>query len=88
AFGIRGIHGDIHARKAHQRGIADVLGCSRNTVASVFAAATAAGVGFGEVADLAADEVRHRLLPAPIRPDSDRVQRISSMCTANSGARR
>jgi hypothetical protein len=44
-----------------QRGIADVLGCSRNTVASVFAAATAAGVGFGEVVDLAADEVRHQL---------------------------
>ncbi len=63
----------LRAEGVSQRGIADVLGCSRNTVASVFAAATAAGVGFGEVADLAADEVRHRLLPAPIRPDSDRV---------------
>lgn len=63
----------LRAEGVSQRGIADVLGCSRNTVASVFAAATAAGVGFGEVADLAAEEVRHRLLPAPIRPDSDRV---------------
>ncbi|HTX93389.1 MAG TPA: IS21 family transposase [Mycobacterium sp.] len=64
----------LRAEGVSQRGIAEVLGCSRNTVASVFAAATAAGVGFGEVADLAADEVRHRLLPAPIRPDSDRVR--------------
>lgn len=63
----------LRAEGVSQRGIADVLGCSRNTVAAVFAAATAAGVGFGEVADLAADEVRHLLLPEPARPDSDRV---------------
>jgi len=63
----------LRAEGVSQRGIADVLGCSRNTVAAVFAAATAAGVGFGEVADLAADEVRHRLLPEPARSESDRV---------------
>lgn len=63
----------LRAEGVSQRGIADVLGCSRNTVAAVFAAATAAGVGFGEVADLAADEVRHLLLPERVRPDSDRV---------------
>ena len=56
-----------------QRGIADVLGCSRNTVAAVFAAASSVGVGFGEVADVAADEVRRLLLGEPVRPDSDRV---------------
>ena len=43
----------LRAEGVSQRGIADVLGCSRNTVAAVFAAANAAGVGFGEVADLA-----------------------------------
>jgi len=63
----------LRAEGVSQRGIADVLGCSRNTVAAVFAAATAAGVGFGQVADLAADEVRYLLLPEPARPESDRV---------------
>ena len=63
----------LRAEGVSQRGIADVLGCSRNTVAAVFAAANPAGIGFGEVADLAADEVRHLLLPEPARPDSDRV---------------
>ena len=56
-----------------QRGIADTLGCSRNTVAAVFAAATTAGVGFGEVAELGADEVRRLLLPDPSAPVSDRA---------------
>lgn len=63
----------LRAEGVSQRGIADVLGCSRNTVAAVFAAASAAGIGFGEVADLAADEVRHLLLPEPVRAVSDRV---------------
>ncbi len=35
----------LRAEGVSQRGIAEVLSCSRNTVASVFAAATAAGVG-------------------------------------------
>lgn len=63
----------LRAEGVSQRGIADVLGCSRNTVAAVFAAANAAGIGFGEVADLGADEVRHRLLPEPSPAVSDRV---------------
>jgi transposase len=42
-------------------------------VTAVFAAANAAGIGFEEVADLAADEVRHLLLPEPVKADSDRV---------------
>ena len=63
----------LRAEGVSQRGIADVLGCSRNTVAAVFAAASAAGLGFGEVAALAADEVRHRLLPEPSPAVSDRV---------------
>jgi len=63
----------LRAEGVSQRGIADVLGCSRNTVAAVFAAASAAGIGFEEVADLGADEVRHRLLPEPSPAVSDRV---------------
>ena len=63
----------LRAEGVSQRGIADVLGCSRNTVAAVFAAANAAGVGFGEVADLGVDEVRHLLLPEPAKAVSGRV---------------
>lgn len=63
----------LRAEGVSQRGIADVLGCSRNTVAAVFAAANAAGIGFEQMADLAADEVRHLLLPEPVKTVSDRV---------------
>src|SRR5665811_1652222 len=63
----------LRAEGVSQRGIADALGCSRNTVAAVFAAANTAGVGFGQVADLAADEVRKLLLPEPASPDSERA---------------
>jgi len=63
----------LRAEGVSQRGIADALGCSRNTVAAVFAAANTAGVGFGQVADLEAFEVRHLLLPEPTKPDSDRA---------------
>lgn len=63
----------LRAEGVSQRGIADVLGCSRNTVAAVFVAADGAGVGFAEVADLDASEVRHLLLPEPVKPDSGRV---------------
>lgn len=59
----------LRAEGVSQRGIADVLGCSRNTVAAVFAAANAAGIGFEQMADLAADEVRHLLLPEPVKTD-------------------
>ncbi len=63
----------LRAEGVSQRGIADVLGCSRNTVSAVFTAADTAGVGFEEVADLGADEVRHLLLPEPVKTDSGRV---------------
>ena len=63
----------LRAEGVSQRGIADALGCSRNTVAGAFTAADSAGVGFGQVADLGADEVRHLLLPEPVRPDSGRA---------------
>ena len=63
----------LRAEGVSQRGIADALGCSRNTIAAVFAAANGAGIGFGQVADLAADEVRNLLLPEPVKPESDRV---------------
>ena len=36
----------LRAEGVSQRGIADVLGCSRNTVAAIFAAASSTGVGF------------------------------------------
>jgi transposase len=62
----------LRAEGVSQRGIADVLGCSRNTVAAVFASANTAGVGFGELAELGADEVRKLLLPDPSVPVSDR----------------
>lgn len=63
----------LRAEGVSQRGIADALGCSRNTVASVFTAANSAGVGFEQVADLGADEVRILLLPEPAKSDSDRA---------------
>ncbi|MCB0930190.1 MAG: IS21 family transposase [Mycobacterium sp.] len=63
----------LRAEGVSQRGIAEVLGCSRNTVSAVFAAATEAGMGFGEVADLAAEDVRRLLLPERTPPESDRV---------------
>lgn len=63
----------LRAEGVSQRGIAEALSCSRNTVAAVFAAATTAGIGFGEVADLAAEEVRNLLLPEPVKPESDRA---------------
>lgn len=62
----------LRAEGVSQRAIADVLGCSRNTVAAVFSAANTAGVGFGEVADLDASEVRTMLLPASAKPESTR----------------
>ena len=63
----------LRAEGVSQRGIADALGCSRNTVASVFTAASSAGIGFEQVADLGAEEVRHLLLPEPAKPDSGRA---------------
>ncbi len=39
----------------------------------MFTAANSAGVGFEQVADLGADEVRILLLPEPAKSDSDRA---------------
>ncbi|MDR0284829.1 MAG: IS21 family transposase, partial [Propionibacteriaceae bacterium] len=67
-----------------QRGIADVLGCSRNTVAGVFAAVRAAGIGWEEAAGLGVDGVRRLVLgepagsghqPGRVVPDFERVHR-------------
>lgn len=63
----------LRAEDVSQRGIADVLGCSRNTVAAVFVAADAAGIGFAQIADLSSQEVRALLLPEPVRAASDRA---------------
>ena len=63
----------LRAEGVSQRGIADVMGCSRNTVSAVFTAADTAGIGFEQVADLGADEVRRLLLPEPVKADSGRV---------------
>ncbi len=56
-----------------QRGIADVLGCSRNTVAAVVTAAVAAGIGYEQVADRSPGEVRALLLGPVGGPSSDRT---------------
>ncbi len=63
----------LRAEGVSQRGIADALGCSRNTVAAVFSAANTAGVDFGQVAGLASDEVRGLLLPEAVKPGSGRA---------------
>jgi len=55
------------------RGIAEALGCSRNTVATVLGAAKAAGVTFEQVANLDGTEVRRLLLPEPVKADSGRL---------------
>lgn len=53
----------LAAAGVSQRGIADALSCSRNTVATVLAAAKTAGIAYDAVADLDPAEVRARLLP-------------------------
>jgi hypothetical protein len=63
----------LRAEGVSQRGIADVMGCSRNTVSAVFTAAGTAGIGFEQVADLGAGEVRHLLLPEPVKAGSRRA---------------
>lgn len=56
-----------------QRGIADMLSCSRHTVASVLTAAAGAGIGFDEVADLGSDEVRNLVIPERPKAVTNRV---------------
>lgn len=63
----------LRAEDVSQRGIAEVLGCSRNTVAAVVTAANAAGVGYEQVGEMSSEEVRALLLPAPSATVSDRA---------------
>jgi transposase len=63
----------LRSENVSQRGIAEVLGCSRNTVASVFAAAVAKGIVWEAVAGLDETEVRHLLLPEPTGREPGRV---------------
>ena len=63
----------LRADGVSQRGIADVLGCSRNTVAAVVAAADAKNMVWEEVADLDSSEVRRLLLPEPAGREPGRV---------------
>ena len=63
----------LRAEGVSQRGISDVLGCSRNTVAAVVAAAVAAGIGYAQVAGRSPDEVRALLLTPAGKPGSDRT---------------
>ena len=63
----------LRADGVSQRGIADVLGCSRNTVAAVVAAADSKNMVWEEVADLDSSEVRHLLLPEPAGREPGRV---------------
>jgi len=57
----------LDAAGVSQRGIADVLSCSRNTVAAVLGAAVAQGVGFDAMAGMEPAVVRAMLLPEQAR---------------------
>ncbi|MDR2567432.1 MAG: IS21 family transposase [Bifidobacteriaceae bacterium] len=63
----------LRAEGVSQRGIADVLGCSRNTVAAAFQAAKTKGIVWQDAADLEADEVRRLLFGAPNSPQAGRA---------------
>jgi len=63
----------LRAEGISQRGIAEALGCSRNTVATVFTLADVAGVGWAEVASLDSGEVRRLLLPQQVERSSERM---------------
>jgi hypothetical protein len=52
----------LDAAGVSQRGIADVLSCSRNTVASVLSTATTRGVAYDAVAGMEPAQVRAMLL--------------------------
>jgi transposase len=61
----------LDAAGVSQRGIADVLSCSRNTVSAVLSTATTKGVAYDAVAGLEPAKVRAMLLPDQTR-ESDR----------------
>lgn len=53
----------LYEEDVSQRGIAEALKCSRNTVAAVLATAKDKAIGYGEVALLDDGEIRHLLFP-------------------------
>ena len=57
----------LDAAGVSQRGIADVLACSRNTVSAVLSTAAAKGVVYDAVAGLEPAQVRSMLLPERAR---------------------
>ena len=63
----------LRAEGVSQRGISDVLRCSRNTVAAVVTAAAVAGIDYAQVVDRSPDEVRELLLVPVAKLGSDRV---------------
>ncbi|MDR0591992.1 MAG: IS21 family transposase [Bifidobacteriaceae bacterium] len=63
----------LRSEGVSQRGIADALGCSRNTVAAAFGAAKAKGIGWEEVAALDSGEARRLLLGEPRGPRAGRA---------------
>ncbi|MDR0514796.1 MAG: IS21 family transposase [Coriobacteriaceae bacterium] len=65
---------ELRKEDVSQRGIAEALKCSRNTVASVLAAAAAASVGFVDVAALDNAEIGRTLFSGPDRPPSAYAQ--------------
>ena len=68
----------LRAEVVSQRGIADALGCYRNTIAAVLAAANGAGIGFGQVADLVSSEVSNlsETDPSPVCRGEHRSDRV------------
>ena len=69
----------LHALGVSQRGIAEAVPCSRNTVSVVLRAAAEAGVGYDDVAGLDPGQVRARLTKEAVRnsvhtpPDFEQV---------------
>lgn len=65
---------ELRKEDVSQRGIADALKCSRNTIASVFAAATASDIGFDEIASLDNTKIKRLLFPSLGKASSNYVE--------------
>ena len=78
----------LRAEGVSQRGIADVLGCSRNTVSAVFSAANAAGVELRAGCGPRGVRGPQPVATEPSKPDSGRAAPDFSMCTVSWPARR
>jgi transposase len=64
----------LRAEGVSMRGIADVVGCARNTVAAVGAAADLEGIVWADVAGLDSGAVRRLVLPERPLKDPGRVE--------------